>query len=311
MPTSACSTSLVEERYHVRHARHPSQAGRGPRLQGRRPLDLRQRDCRDSGRTRRRRHRPYRGLQRLPPGGGLPQPSLHHRGARPVPGRRSRHRPGFPGAAGARRLAVPQGHGGHLLLPGDLRGGRFPPRPGGGQVCRRAGGGVPGPGHRPAEIHHSVSAGGSFEGGRHLRPGHLRAKRRQGAPQGGHGAGEGLLVRPLRSGGGDCGERRPLSGGRGRGAEDRLFPGSEVQPAGHPAPGPRRPGAGLLHPHRGLRPQRCQGRRGGGAGGGRLGAGGGPGHAECRPQRHVRPGTLCLPRRVRAAAGAGAEGREI
>ena len=61
----------------------------------------------------------------------------------------------------------------------------------------------------------------------------------------------------------------------------------------------------------GLRPQRCQGRRGGGAGGGRLGVGGGPGHAERRPQRHVRPGTLCLPRRVRAAAGAGAEGREI
>lgn len=70
-------------------------------------------------------------------------------------------------------------------------------------------------------------------------------------------------------------------------------------------------GAGLLHPHRGLRPQRRQGRRGGGAGGGRLGAGGGPGRAERRPQRHVRPGALCLPRRVRAAAGAGAEGREI
>ena len=53
-----------------------------------------------------------------------------------------------------------------------------------------------------------------------------------------------------------------LPGGRGERAEDRLLPGPEVQPPGgrRGSPGGKT-GAGLLHPHRLLRPERRSGRR--------------------------------------------------
>ena len=67
---------------------------------------------------------------------------------------------------------------------------------------------------------------------------------------------------PGQSGGGNRGKRGQVSGGRGKRPENRLFPGSKVQPAGGGPSGGGKNRSGLLHPHRLLRPECRAGRRG-------------------------------------------------
>ena len=55
-------------------------------------------------------------------------------------------------------------------------------------------------------------------------------------------------------------ERCLLRSGRGERPENRLFPGSEIQPTGGGKAGCRAHGAGLFYPHRQLCPERCHGR---------------------------------------------------
>ena len=62
---------------------------------------------------------------------------------------------------------------GHQQLPPGFRGGGLPAGAGGGQVLRRAGGGVPGSGHRPLQGHHRGAAEGAAGPGRHRHPGRL------------------------------------------------------------------------------------------------------------------------------------------
>ncbi len=60
-----------------------------------------------------------------------------------------------------------------LELPPGFRGGGLPAGAGGGQVLRRAGGRVPGSGHRPLQGHHRGAAEGAARPGRHRHPGRL------------------------------------------------------------------------------------------------------------------------------------------
>ena len=80
-------------------------------------------------------------------------------------------------------------------------------------------------------------SGGHSAAGRPAHPGRVPAERRGPPGQGGPAPGQGLVSPPRRnaagqSGGGNHGKRGQISGGRGKRPENRLLPGSEVQPAG-------------------------------------------------------------------------------